>query len=260
MKHQKAEEVLRFFSAIRDLMPACIRWARPLALAMAVTQTLACMPRMAYVDRTPIDTAGDPSQVESSDQPDINFSSSFVNYVLKPRATYSIRGIVMGRVNYGNDWLSDLSPCDVVIAWGRLAQGYPFREIKRSQSDRRYFWDAGNGIPYDNDLIVRNSSNNHIIPANYNLMKAAVSIKPGDMVEISGYLVNVEGTMNSIVAMDLFVFTNIWTRGLVWLKPDKTGFVRKCRWTTSLSREDTGDGACEIVYVTNIRIGSKVYK
>ena len=73
--------------------------------------------------------------------------------------------------------------------------------------------------------ITEFCSNNHLIPCDNKNKKLMDSIKEGDFVRIEGYLVNV-----------------------YCKKSDESYF----NWNTSTSRNDTGNGACEIVYVTNI--------
>ena len=70
-----------------------------------------------------------------------------------------------------------------------------------------------------------------MIPSTDNIRRALKSIKTNVLVEIGGYLVNIRGKVG---------------RKDVW-------------WNTSISRSDTGDHSCEIIYVEKIRINNKVY-
>jgi hypothetical protein len=68
------------------------------------------------------------------------------------------------------------------------------------------------------------------------------SIQTGDQVKIRGKLVNVDGTLI----------------GEAW-KYEGT----KTIWQTSISRDDTGAGACEVLYVEEIEIlqrGNLIYR
>ena len=69
------------------------------------------------------------------------------------------------------------------------------------------------------------SSNNHLIPANDVIKREIKKIKRGDYVEIKGYLVDINGSNSG----------------------DGSFY-----WNSSKSREDTGDGSCEVIYVTDI--------
>jgi hypothetical protein len=68
---------------------------------------------------------------------------------------------------------------------------------------------------------VHSSANMHIIPADGRVADALDAVREGDRVRIDGWLVNVEA-------------------GDGW------------RWRSSLSREDSGGGACEVVYACAI--------
>ena len=73
------------------------------------------------------------------------------------------------------------------------------------------------------DRIMSSLSNNHIIPANKEILKTLHAIRVGDIIDLRGYLAGVEQNGE-------------------WI------------WFSSLSRTDTGDGACEIVYAEELRI------
>ncbi len=74
-------------------------------------------------------------------------------------------------------------------------------------------------------IIDGQSSNNHLIPNDDAVREKIHNIKEGDYVRIEGYLVNIYGQKN-----DGHYF----------------------KWNTSTTRSDTGNGACEIIYVTNV--------
>ncbi len=76
------------------------------------------------------------------------------------------------------------------------------------------------------DYVSTHCSNNHLIPADNAIKRKIKRLKKGDHVRIQGYLVNVDAENSA---------------GKVYL------------WDTSVSRDDSGDGACEIIYVTNIQ-------
>ena len=71
-----------------------------------------------------------------------------------------------------------------------------------------------------------------MIPATSNLRKTLYSLKKNTIVEIEGFLVDVQGEYKR----------------------------RKVYWNTSLTRTDTGNGSCEIIYVKKIKIGYKTYE
>jgi len=91
-------------------------------------------------------------------------------------------------------------------------------QLQISQGGRwyRYRWKHDPPIPPGE--IVRSSANMHMVPADDEVAAALRDVDAGDRVRIDGWLVQVN-------------------------TPD--GW----RWRSSLTREDSGGGACEVVYV-----------
>ena len=86
--------------------------------------------------------------------------------------------------------------------------------------------------PFDTSYVIAHSANNHIIPANENIHRAVKMIKKKMRLFLEGYLVNLKGTYKG----------------------------REVSWNTSLSRTDTGNGSCELFYVSKVRIDTKIYE
>lgn len=179
-----------------------------------------------------VDVRNDPAQEPPAKTSVVTVSAGGYTFTITPRADYAIGGIVVGRSNYSGDWNSLLSPCDLAIAWGKLTQTGLHRRLSWSQSGRWYYWRYGGDFPFDNTFIARYSSNNHIIPATDNVRKAAQSMAEGDSVELFGQLVDIDGRRGE---------QTVW-------------------WRSSTSRDDEGDGACEVFYVTRIRHRGAVYE
>jgi len=93
-----------------------------------------------------------------------------------------------------------------------------------------YKWREGS--PVDHSYIISHSSNNHVIPVNENIYQAIKTIREKDRVVLKGWLVNLKGTYKG----------------------------QTVTWNTSLSRTDTGNGSCELFYVSEVRIETKVYE
>ena len=131
---------------------------------------------------------------------------------------YEITGRVTNIEKYNNNEIfSKISPLDVGISWGETANKYNHNKIKYSSIGDRKIYSS-----YDYDAVYNSfeTSNNHLIPKNDKIKKYLSLIKRNDYIRIEGYLVNVS--------------TNNWYT------------------KSSTTRNDTGDGACEIIYVTNI--------
>jgi hypothetical protein len=184
------------------------------------------------IDLDKIDTSQDPTQESrTSDEPIIKeFKSG--RFTMIPSAEYKISGLVVSKKTYSSGWDGELSPVDLAIAWGKLADPENGRYITYSQGYRWYHYKWKEGAPVDPSYIISHSSNSHIIPANKNIYRAIKTIKRKDRVVLKGYLVNIRGTH----------------RG------------QTVTWNTSLSRTDTGNGSCELFYVSHVRIETKVYE
>ena len=140
---------------------------------------------------------------------------------LQPLAGFSIEARVLGREDYRMGREADFSPTDLALGWGRMTEDAVLGQLHISQGGRwyRYRWDRDPPIPVDE--IVRSSANMHMVPADDAVAAALRDVDAGDRVRIDGWLVQVN-------------------------TPD--GW----RWRSSLTREDSGGGACEVVYVCSV--------
>ncbi len=149
-----------------------------------------------------------------------------------PLAKYSITAKVVSTENYYSGWSASLSPVDLALVWGKLAENKYKKGIKFSQRGRWYYFHYEAGYPIDKNYIIKHSSNNHIVPADLNIRLALKEIKKGDIVEISGMLIRIDGTTK---------------KGNVF-------------WKSSLGRDDSGGGSCELIYAETIRINKKLFR
>lgn len=140
---------------------------------------------------------------------------------LQPLAGISVAARVLGRENYRLGREADFSPTDLALGWGRMGDDAVIAALDITQSARwyRYRWQGAPPIPADE--IARSSANMHMIPANDEVAAALHRIRRDDRVRIDGWLVQVDA---------------------------EDGW----RWRSSLRRDDSGGGACELVYVCAI--------
>jgi len=213
-------------------MRARISSFRLIAAVLALALAAACSPAITGVDDSPIDISGDPEQTPIQDPLPITFSKGGYDWVITPRASYVLRGRVLSRKNYRSGWNAVLSPCDVAMAWGKLVEDGLYEKLDWSQSNRWYWWEYGPDFSHENTLVARYSSNTHIIPATPNVARAAKSLGRGDIAELRGDLVRVDGRKGG---------------NTVW-------------WNSSLARTDQGDGSCEVLYLRSVRTGGRVYE
>jgi hypothetical protein len=144
-------------------------------------------------------------------------------YIFKSNHAYEIVAMIVSRDRYRFDRLSEISPVDFALAWGPLTLENNLKNISYSQSGRWYSfrYQDDDKLDIDQRDIEQNSSNHHIIPDlnSPSLRDKILSFNEGQIVKLKGYLVNVTAD-----------------NGLIW--------------NTSITRDDTGGGACEIFYVT----------
>ncbi len=187
---------------------------------------------MTGVEPDEIDTSRDPIQIAyKTDEPIIKEIKNGY-FTITPVAEYKVSGVVVGKGTYSSDWDGEISPVDLAISWGKLAEPESSQYIKYTQGNRWYFYQYKPESPFDNPYIISHSANNHIIPANENIRRAVKSVSRKDKVVLEGFLVNLKGIYKE----------------------------QPVAWNTSLSRTDTGSGSCELFYVSKVRIDTRVYE
>ncbi len=190
------------------------------------------LPETSETTKNAIDTNQDPIQRATKKEP-FFLERGRYKFTIKPLAAYEIHAQVKSRRTYDTDWTSLLSSIDLALAWGGLVSKIADKHITYSQKKRWYYYNYDGGSPYYKPYIRSHSSNHHILPANTNIERAVHSLAVKDKVCLKGYLVKVEG---------------------------KSSLNEKVWWNSSMTREDEGDGACEVLWVKEIQIGNKVYK
>jgi hypothetical protein len=140
---------------------------------------------------------------------------------LRPRAEFSATVRILSREDYSVGALANLMPTDFAVGWGPMSDSAVLADIEISQGNRFYFWRTENW-PIERSEIETHSANWHVIPENPEVGKVLGSLRPGSVVTLSGRLVDIEGG---------------------------EGGMR-----TSLSRGDTGAGACEILLAESATI------
>jgi hypothetical protein len=130
---------------------------------------------------------------------------------------------VLGRERYYWGWQSRLSPLDLALGWGYMSDPRVDRFIEWRQAGRWYFYTWSGESPYRKEDIRSESSNVHIVPGSSNLRRALLQVERGDVVELSGALVYARRAHRQTV-----------------------------EWRSSLSRTDSGGGACELMLVDRL--------
>jgi hypothetical protein len=140
---------------------------------------------------------------------------------LRPRAEFSATVRILRREDYSLGELARLVPTDYAVGWGPLSDSRVLEDIEITQSNRFYFWRTEHW-PVDRATIESHSANWHVIPDNAAVRAVLGKVRRGSIVTFEGELVDVDGAEG--------------------------------RLATSLSRSDTGAGACEVLLARSASI------
>ena len=153
--------------------------------------------------------------------PDTASPIAYREFSLKPLALFSVDARVLHRRNYRYDAAASLVPVDVALGWGPMSDQRVLDQLNISQSMRFYWYQYKLPPPIAPDAIVSHSANVHIIPATPQIASKCESLRSGALVHMVGNLVEATGP------------------GIA-------------HWRSSLSRTDTGNGACELLYLEEL--------
>jgi hypothetical protein len=160
-------------------------------------------------------------------QTDANGAPAVVlgRWTLTPRATYDVTARILGREDYRFDPIADLAPLDLALGWGPMSDNRVLKTLKISQGARFYSWrPVSESLPMDLREVTYHSANTHVIPASASVAsKLARLRRGGQVVHLSGLLVD-----------------GVRDDGM------------KIR--TSLTRTDSGAGACEFMLVQYVQV------
>jgi hypothetical protein len=146
-------------------------------------------------------------------------------YTFVARARYDIAARVLRKEIYRLDGGAGVAPVDLAVGWGPMSDTRVIDQLEFSQMGRFFYWKPRNGNDFalPPDVLVTHAAQMHLVPASDAVEGRLKKLRPGQLVTLGGYLVDVRGP---------------------------NGF----RWNTSLTRSDTGDGACEIVWVESVAV------
>jgi hypothetical protein len=116
--------------------------------------------------------------------------------------------------------LADLVPEDLALGWGPMSDNRVLRDIDITQSNRFYYWHSAS-LPVPRDVIIAHSANTHVIPGNRAIATLLARVRTGQVVTLTGTLV--DGRRNDGISIK-----------------------------TSLTRTDSGAGACEVLLVNDV--------
>ena len=149
--------------------------------------------------------------------------STFKSYKMNKLSAFEGEFRVLSRKDYYTGREAEISPTDLALGWGAMANPQVYKQLSIRQSNRWYYWRYENEPPIPRREIETHSANMHIIPANKAVAQKLSKVDDNDLIHLKGQLVEVSAN---------------------------DGWV----WRSSLSREDTGNGACELFLVESIQI------
>ncbi|MFZ6745323.1 hypothetical protein ACO0LC_19035 [Undibacterium sp. JH2W] len=145
------------------------------------------------------------------------------NYKLTALADFTIEARVLSKQTYSSDREAQLAPVDLALGWGSMSDTAVIEQLSIGQSNRFYFYRWEKEPPRPPSEIATHSANMHLIPTTPALEKIMRDVRVGQVVKIRGQLVEARAADG-------------------W------------HWRSSLTRDDTGAGACEVIRVEAIEV------
>lgn len=155
-----------------------------------------------------------------------------ISYLIEPLFNYKLYGMVV-TYQHSNSWRNIthrrskdfINTKDITVIWGYNLGVGDYQQVEFSHGDFTGYY----RLPCDGSVKFEPAyfSNNHLLAGNTQIEKTFMEAQIGDQIYLEGYLVNYGHTKAS------------GTRN------------------TSITREDTGNNACEIIYLTDFKILKK---
>lgn len=163
----------------------------------------------------------DPLQTDLEETPAV---TALGHWRLTLRARYDITARILSREDYHVDPLSDLIPEDLALGWGPMSDSRVLSAFEITQGARFYSWMPKQpDLPIPRQVVIEHSANTHVIPADSATRHRLARLRVGQVVHLRGFLV--DGVR------------------------DDGAYIH-----TSLTRKDTGPGACEVVLVVQAEV------
>lgn len=180
------------------------------------------------VDKKILDT--DPIQ-QKIKMANLGLYAGDLKYEVRPEYSYELWGLVVSQHDSKSflDIYHKKDPAnthDVCVVWGKNVANGSYRDVKYESGDYVCIYKWGPNVRPG--FSGRYLSNNHLVPSNSDIAKIIANTSMGDQIYIKGYL-------------------------STYKIYDKDGNLKLSRGT-SISRDDTGNGACETIYVTDYKI------
>jgi len=169
-----------------------------------------------------------------TDKNEFSFLYRKIEYIVQPMADYELWGLIVSKNNI-NTWYNyyhdknTVNLKDICVVWGKNIKNgvYLDKNISFTSGEFTCFVKQKSGI--NNNIYFNNLSNNHLLSENPEIQNIIRKVNIGDQIYLKGSLVKYKETNQD----------QSYFRG------------------TSLTREDHGNGACEVVHVDELKILKK---
>lgn len=148
------------------------------------------------------------------------------SYLVHPHFEYTLAGLVVTQNDLAQSWLertgfrSDpFNEKDLCVVWGGTAAGGAYRDASFSSGSFTCYVEFSGDAAFNMEEL----SNNHLLPATPAIARTVHDIRVGDQIHLHGHLVDY-------------------------------GVGLACVRTSSTTRTDQGNGACEVIYVDQLAI------
>jgi hypothetical protein len=165
------------------------------------------------------------AQEPAQSTPPLERGMSIEGWQVQPLADYDITARLLSKERYRSDASAAIAPWDFALGWGCMSDTRVLEKLKISQSGRWFHWNYQGEPPVEPAEIALHSANVHMIPANQLARKHLDSVREGEVVRLTGALVTAT-------------------------PPGGSGRP----WTSSLTRDDDGNGACEVMLVRSVLV------
>jgi hypothetical protein len=226
---KQKEAALSFINKLAGSKRQIFRLAMLLSLLLWLLSLL-------FINRLPgakdiyIQLYREPLQNQENIPPPFKVKKNKLTYIVTPLFNYELHGLVVSQ--HRSDSLLDLSHRrwqdflnikDLCVVWGKNISSGVYRKMEfwnRDFTCMCSFPDQETANLFSGNHL----SNNHILCADKELSQRVLAARPGDQIYFKGYLVSYSQPANQ------------FSRG------------------TSIVRDDSGNGACETVFVTDFSI------
>ncbi len=156
-----------------------------------------------------------------------------VDYRIQPRYSYDLRGLVVSLHDsdtwwdYAHKaWNDHINLADFCVVWGGTARRGAYRGISFSNTQWECHWSTSSSEAWQ-AFDQTEVANNHMVTDDPAVAKALRAVRIGDQIRVTGYLVD---------------YTTF-----------RDGRPAGTR-VSSETRTDTGNGACEVLYVDSLEV------